>query len=163
MNQSTMQLETRAANGDFCSCSNEGGGETIPCLPCCFVRACVAAAGQRWRYPSTYRRRVQLVAPGTPRRRAYRLRTNERNFRHREFACMRAESIVGSPFSDLFFPRRVGGKRRGAFLAFSCQVGQHCILRVIKVPCKSPETARLAMGLHPCALAGCCDDNQAAL
>lgn len=86
---------------------------------------------------------------------------NEREIFATVNACTR-QSIVGSLFLALF-PRCVGGKRRGAFLAFSCQVGQHCILRVIKVPCKSPETARLAMFHHPCALAGCCDDNQAAL
>lgn len=42
----------------------------------------------------------------------------------------------------------VGKGEVGVFFFWhsTCQVGQHCILRVIKVPCKSPETARLAMG-----------------
>ncbi len=35
-------------------------------LPCS-LRACTAA-GQRWPYPGTYTRRMQLVAPGTPER-----------------------------------------------------------------------------------------------
>jgi hypothetical protein len=138
----------RAENGDFCSLRR---GERTPC---CFVRACVAAAGQRWRYPSTYRRQMQLHSS------RYN-KPGEGNFRHPE--CLHAAVDGGDWIFFLPFQQRVGGKRRGAFLAFSCQVGQHCILRVIKVPCKSPETARLATFHHPCALAGSCDDNQAGL